>query len=213
MIDLCESFLSIQGESTHAGRPCYFLRLAGCNLKCKWCDAKYAVCAAGKYFPVEELADMAAESGADLVEITGGEPLLQPETPELVTALQRRGLTVMMETNGSCPIADLPEGLIKIIDCKPPSSGMAEYNDYSNYKLMTALDELKFPIADRNDFDFMCEVIRREHPELYAGALLCSPVYPLAPAQLAEWMLEARLPKMRMQLQMHKVIWGKDTRL
>ena len=156
---------------------------------------------------------MAAASGADLVEITGGEPLLQEETPELVKALQSRGLTVMMETNGSCSIAGLPDDLIKIIDCKPPSSGMADCNDYSNYKLMTKHDELKFPVANREDFDFMCSVISREHPEKYAGALLCSPVYPLAPATLAEWLLTAKLPGVRMQLQMHKVIWGMDTRL
>ena len=213
MIELCESFLSIQGESTHAGRLCYFLRLTGCNLTCTWCDAKYALESSGNLFTVDELADKAAASGVDLVEITGGEPLLQKDTPALAEALQKRGMTVMVETNGSVSIAPLPSGVIRIVDCKPPSSGMAEYNDFSNYPLMTGIDELKFPIADRDDFDYMCRVIAAEHPEHYAGTLLCSPVSPLEPAQLAEWLLEAKIPKLRMQLQMHKVIWGKDTKL
>ena len=208
-----ETFASIQGESTRAGIPCFFIRLAGCNLNCSWCDAGYAIRHSGDFIEPGEAVRRAEASGVKLAEITGGEPLLQSDTPLLASALLERGFTVLVETNGSLPIDILPPGAIRIVDCKPPSSGMADFNDFRNFKLMNRRDELKFPIASREDFDYMRRVIAEEHPERYAGTLLCSPVAPLAPVRLAEWLLSAPAPEVRIQLQMHKIIWGENTRM
>ena len=145
MLPLVESFVSIQGESTQAGRKCFFIRLAGCNLNCRYCDTRYAM-TGGEEKSVAELADAAAASGVRLVEITGGEPLIHAETPELARELQRRGLEVMIETNGSLPIGTLPEGVRRIVDCKLPDSGMCEHNLFDNYRVLTQLDEVKFVI-------------------------------------------------------------------
>ena len=213
MLEISETFLSIQGESTHAGKPCFFIRLSGCNLRCSWCDARYALPPSGEFIEIREAVRRAEASKVKLAEITGGEPLLQSDTPLLAAELMARGFTVLVETNGTLPIDILPPGVIRIVDCKPPSSGMAGANDFGNFKLMNRRDELKFPIASREDFDCMCRIIRREHPERYAGAILCSPVAPLSPAQLADWLLAEKPPEVRMQLQMHKVIWGENTRL
>lgn len=206
---LVESFTSLQGESTHAGRICCFLRLAGCNLDCNYCDTTYArAFDSGRPATVEELVELAGKSGVKLVEITGGEPLADPETPELCRRLLDAGFEVLMETNGSLSVAPLPREVRKILDCKLPGSGMAEHNDYGNYPLLAPHDEVKFVISDRSDFDFMRQVIETHHLTARTVNLLASPVWGRVNfEELAEWILSTRTP-VRMQLQMHKLIWG-----
>mgnify|MGYP005890398431 FL=1 len=206
---LVEAFASIQGESTHAGRPCFFLRLAGCNLRCSYCDTGYAQSPeAGRAAEVPELVELVRASGLKLVEITGGEPLLTPETPALCRALLDAGFEVLIETNGSLSIAPLPREACRILDCKLPGSGMAEANDYGNYALLTPRDEVKFVVSSREDFEFGCGVIRRYDLAAKTLNLLFSPVWGRVDfADLAAWVTESRLP-IRMQLQMHKLIWG-----
>lgn len=206
-----ETFLSIQGESTHAGRLCFFIRLAGCNLQCRYCDTQYSASLTdGKAEPLDLLVVKAVSSDVDLVEITGGEPLTQPETPQLCEKLLNAGMTVLVETNGSLPVWELPDGVIRILDCKTPSSGESGSNLYKNYDYLTPADEIKFVIADRADYDFSCKIIREYDLSSKTPNLLLSPVWSMiAPQQLAEWMI-ADLPPARLQLQMHKLIWGPD---
>jgi len=208
-VRLVESFTSLQGESTHAGRICFFLRLAGCNLDCNYCDTRYArEPEAGKPATVEELVSLAEESGAGLVEITGGEPLSDPETPELCRRLLDAGFEVLLETNGSLSIAKIPYEVRKILDCKLPGSGMAEHNDFSNYQLLAPHDEVKFVISSRADFDYALDVIRRYDLSARTQNLLASPVWGrVSFEELAQWVVDSRAP-IRMQLQMHKLIWG-----
>ena len=206
-----ETFLSIQGESTHAGRLCFFIRLAGCNLQCRYCDTQYSASLTdGKAEPLDLLVVKAVSSDVDLVEITGGEPLTQPETIPLCEKLLDAGMTVLIETNGSMPVWELPEGVIRILDCKTPSSGESGSNLYKNYDFLTPADEIKFVIADREDYDFSCKIIREYDLSSKTPNLLFSPVWDrIAPRQLAEWMIADR-PPARLQLQMHKLIWGPD---
>jgi len=208
-VRLVESFTSLQGESTHAGRICFFLRLAGCNLDCNYCDTRYArEPEAGKPATEEELVSLAEESGAGLVEITGGEPLSDPETPELCRRLLDAGFEVLLETNGSLSIAKIPYEVRKILDCKLPGSGMAEHNDFSNYQLLAPHDEVKFVISSRADFDYALDVIRRYDLSARTQNLLASPVWGrVSFEELAQWVVDSRAP-IRMQLQMHKLIWG-----
>ncbi len=206
-----ETFLSIQGESTHAGRLCFFIRLAGCNLQCRYCDTQYSASLTdGKAELLDLLVVKAVSSDVDLVEITGGEPLTQPETIPLCEKLLDAGMTVLIETNGSMPVWELPEGVIRILDCKTPSSGESGSNLYKNYDFLTPADEIKFVIADREDYDFSCKIIREYDLSSKTPNLLFSPVWDrIAPRQLAEWMIADR-PPARLQLQMHKLIWGPD---
>ena len=206
-----ETFLSVQGESTHAGRLCFFIRLAGCNLQCRYCDTQYSASLTdGKPEPLDLLVVKAVSSDVDLVEITGGEPLTQPETIPLCEKLLDAGMTVLIETNGSMPVWELPEGVIRILDCKTPSSGEAGSNLYKNYDFLTPADEIKFVIADREDYDFSCKIIREYDLSSKTQNLLFSPVWGrIAPRELAEWMIADR-PPARLQLQMHKIIWGPD---
>ena len=206
-----ETFLSVQGESTHAGRLCFFIRLAGCNLQCRYCDTQYSASLTdGKAEPLDLLVVKAVSSDVDLVEITGGEPLTQPETIPLCEKLLDAGMTVLIETNGSMPVWELTEGVIRILDCKTPSSGESGSNLYKNYDFLTPADEIKFVIADREDYDFSCKIIREYDLSSKTQNLLFSPVWGrIAPRQLAEWMIADR-PPARLQLQMHKLIWGPD---
>jgi len=197
----------LQGESTQAGRRCFFIRLEGCNLNCSYCDTEYAR-SGGVEKSVSELVELAVASKVPLVEITGGEPLLEKELPELCSRLMDRGLEVMIETNGSMDVSVIPEGVRRIIDCKLPGSGMDKFNMYGNFSGLTALDEVKFVVSSKEDFDFALEVISRCGLEESPAALLASPVWGrVSFEELAGWVIESG-SRLRMQLQMHKLIWG-----
>ena len=204
-----ETFASIQGESTHAGRKCFFIRLAGCNLRCSYCDTLYAASPeSGKDISVDGLVKIAAASRLSLVEITGGEPLAQSETPELCKALLDAGFEVLLETNGSLPIGNIPVAVRKILDCKLPGSGMSEHNLYANYALLQKHDEVKFVVSDRRDFDFACETVEKYALPERTANLIVSPVWGRVSFEdLAAWVIDCRIP-LRMQLQLHKIIWG-----
>ncbi len=206
-----EIFYSIQGESTHAGRPCVFVRLTGCNLRCKWCDTEYAFYE-GKRRSVAEVADTLLAYRCDLIEVTGGEPLLQEGVYPLTALLLDAGKAVMIETSGAVDVGSLDSRVIKIMDLKCPGSGECERNLWSNLDHLTAHDEIKFVVANRTDYEWSRDTIIARGLAGRVNALLLSPVFgKLEPAVLAAWILEDRIPA-RMQLQMHKQIWPTITR-
>lgn len=210
-LQINEIFYSVQGESTHAGRPCVFVRLTGCNLCCKWCDTQYAFYE-GRRMTLNEILDAVRAYRCDLVEVTGGEPLLQDAVHALMEAMLARGVTVMLETSGASDVSRVNPRVIKIMDLKCPQSGELERNLWSNLKHLTRNDEVKFVIAGRDDYEWTRGVIAEHTLAARVGAILLSPAFGLIePRLLAEWMLEDRLPA-RMQLQMHKHIWPPDTR-
>ena len=206
---VCETFTSIQGESSHAGKKCFFIRLSGCNLDCSYCDTAYARSpGSGTGRTVAELLEEAKRAAVPLVEITGGEPLCSPETPALCRALLDAGFEVLLETNGSLPLDTIPAEVRKIVDCKLPGSGMSDRNRAANYALLTSHDEVKFVISDRRDFDYACAVIEKYRLTERMPCLIASPVWGRVDfAELAAWVMASPLP-WRMQLQMHKIIWG-----
>ena len=220
MIDLAqkllvaETFCSIQGESTHAGRPCFFIRLAGCNLKCSYCDTVYArETAAGSERTLEQIIQEAAQSGINLVEITGGEPACQPGSVDLTAALLERNFEVLMETNGSVKLDKFPKQLKRIIDVKLPSSGMAQYNETANYDILHAGDELKFVTGSYEDFVWALDWIRQWDLDGKNVPLIFSAVFgALELPDLVQWVLDAGLKNGRFQLQMHKFIWDPAAR-
>lgn len=204
---IVECFSSLQGESTQAGRRCFFIRLEGCNLNCSYCDTAYAR-EGGVEKSLDELVDLAVEAGIPLVEITGGEPLLDAEVPLLCSKLQEAGFEVMIETNGSCDVSVLPPKVRRIIDCKLPDSGMDKYNLRSNFIGLTSYDEVKFVVSSRKDFDYALNFIEECKLESSEAALLVSPVWgKVSFEELADWVISAK-SRLRMQLQMHKLIWG-----
>ena len=209
---ISEIFRSIQGESTYAGLPCTFIRTAGCSLGCRYCDTKYAWdrCS-GKEYSLDEILCTVQNLGPGLVEVTGGEPLEQEETPDLCRRLLERQSTVLIETSGVYPINILPKNVIVILDIKTPSSGIEKRNFWDNLKIISSKDELKFVIATRADFEWATEICRRF--TLYGKCpVLFSPVLSTTePKILAQWILEEKIP-VRMQLQLHKIIWPPDTR-
>ena len=197
----------MQGESTHAGKVCFFIRLAGCNLRCNYCDTTYAW-TGGEMRSVDELVSLALDANCDTVEITGGEPLMQLETPILAEKLLDAGKTVLIETSGSLDFSVISNRCCRIVDCKLPGSGMAEKNCYAAYEHLTGRDEVKFVVSGREDFDFALDIIRKYDLPGKTGNLLFSPVWDrVDPAQLAQWVVDCNLP-VRMQIQMHKVLWG-----
>jgi 7-carboxy-7-deazaguanine synthase len=211
MLTINEIFHSIQGESTYAGEPCVFVRLTACDLRCRWCDTPYAFYE-GRKMPVEDVIRAVDEYGCPMVEVTGGEPLLQPEVHELMSRLIASGKTVLVETGGHRSIAGVPAGVIRVMDIKCPGSGEADNMDWSNLARLTPRDQVKFVIADRADYEYAREVQNRERLAERCEAVLFSPVHgELDPRTLAEWVLEDRLP-VRVQLQIHKYIWDAQTR-
>jgi 7-carboxy-7-deazaguanine synthase len=206
-----EIFVSIQGESTWAGRPCVFVRLTGCNLRCSWCDTAYAFYE-GKQMAVADIAERVAHYGCDLVEVTGGEPLLQKGIYALFDSLLAQGRTVMVETSGERDVGRLDPRVVKIMDLKCPGSGECDRNRWSNLEWLTRRDEVKFVIGDRCDYEWARDVTREQNLSSRVNAVLMSPVFgQLEASQLAAWILEDRLP-VRMQLQMHKQIWSPTAR-
>jgi 7-carboxy-7-deazaguanine synthase len=217
---ITEIFKSIQGEGTRAGLPCIFVRLTGCNLRCTWCDTAYAFYGGTKVSldevleKVHELAGSEAGRRVSLVEITGGEPLLQPETPALAEKLLVAGYTVMIETSGERFIGALPREVIKIVDVKCPDSGEADTFDLANLRAVGANDEIKFVIASRRDYDFAREFMAKHRLAERVRQVLFSPVFPdpagkwtgLEARELTEWILADGLP-VRLGLQLHKFIW------
>lgn len=220
---ITEIFKSIQGESSYAGLPCIFVRLTGCNLRCKWCDTAYAFHGGTKYGldevlkRVDEFSGDQEENGGRnvrLVEITGGEPLLQPETPELARRLLDLGYTVLIETSGERDISDLPREVVKIVDVKCPDSGESGKFNLANLEALEQKDEVKFVIAGRRDYDFAREFMAEHGLRDRVGEILFSPVFadpsgawPAMDARLlAEWILAENLP-VRLGLQLHKFVW------
>jgi 7-carboxy-7-deazaguanine synthase len=209
-LQVCETFVSLMGESSFAGLPGFFIRLSGCNLRCRYCDTTYAY-TGGTERTQESLAAEAEATGLKLVLVTGGEPLVQEEGPQLLSLLADRGVTVLVETNGSRPLAGVDSRVHRIMDLKCPSSGMAPHNYFKNLEDLTAADELKFVVADRRDFDWALETMAA-HGSWKRHQVLVSPVFGvLPPAELAAWILDAKLP-LRLNLQLHKYIWAPDAR-
>lgn len=206
-----EIFYSIQGESLFSGLPCIFVRLTGCNLRCSYCDTRYAY-AEGSETSVNEIFDRIAAFGCSLVEITGGEPLLQPNTPALIQSLLDAGYQVLLETNGSFDISRVDERCVRIVDVKCPSSGESHSNDAGNLKRLNTVDQLKMVIGDRTDYEYAKETIKQVPPGFPRNRILFSPVSGvLPPVDLANWILADRL-EVRLHLQLHKVIWPGETR-
>ena len=206
MLTVNEIFYSIQGESTRAGEPCVFVRLTACDLRCSWCDTPYAFYE-GRKMAVDDVVAAVQQYGCPLVEITGGEPLLQEDVYPLMARLVAHGRTVMLETGGHRPIARVPPEVVKIVDVKCPGSGEAARNDWNNLDRLAAHDEVKFVIRDRRDY-----VVARHDLSRRAAAVLFSPVHGvLDPKTLSEWMLADGVPA-RLQLQLHKYIWSPETR-
>jgi len=206
-----EIFHSIQGESTYAGRPCVFVRLTACDLRCSWCDTPYAF-HEGRKMSVDEVLAAVDRHGCPLVEITGGEPLLQEDVYPLMEQLLARGLTVMIETGGHRSISRVPADVLKIVDVKCPGSGEAHRNHWENLAAVGSRDEVKFVIKDREDYEYARDVVARYGLAGKAGAILFSPVHGVLDARvLSEWVLSDRLP-VRLQLQLHKFIWSPETR-
>lgn len=211
MLTINEIFHSIQGESTHAGRPCVFVRLTACDLRCSWCDTPYAF-HEGRKLSVEDVADQVQAYGCGLVEITGGEPLLQRDVYPLMQILLQHGHEVLLETGGHLSVAAVPEPVVRVIDVKCPGSGEAEKNHWPNMDALRPRDEVKFVIRDRADYDYARDVVARHDLVSRVVAVLFSPVHGvLAPSELAAWILADKLP-VRLQLQAHKYIWGADVR-
>lgn len=211
MLTVNEIFHSIQGESTHAGRPCVFVRLTACDLRCTWCDTAYAF-TEGRKMSVDAIVERVREYNCDVVEITGGEPLLQKEVYPLMDRLLHDGRTVMIETGGHLNADEVPAGVIRVMDVKCPGSGEADKMHWPNLQRLRSSDEIKFVIKDRADYDYARDVVAKHDLSARCAAVLFSPVHGvLDPKQLAEWMLADRLA-VRLQLQAHKYIWSPDTR-
>ena len=209
-LQVCETFSSIQGESTFAGRPCFFIRLSGCNLRCRYCDTRYAY-RNGKKRSIPSLMSEFAESGLSLVEVTGGEPLLQAGVYELLAALARKA-TVLLETNGTLPVLKVPRQVVAIIDVKCPGSGFADENCWQNMRRLRAHDEVKFVICGRTDYDWARKVMEKYRLAGHCRAVNFSPAAgSLKPQTLASWIIHDCLP-VRLNCQLHRKIWPKATR-
>lgn len=211
MLTVNEIFHSIQGESTFTGEPCVFVRLTACDLRCSWCDTPYAF-HEGQKMSIDEVMAIVDQFGTQLVEVTGGEPLLQSDVYPLMDRLLVSGKTVLLETGGHRSIEKVPERVIRIVDVKCPGSGEAEKMDWGNLGRLTTSDQVKFVIKDRTDYEYARDIVSRERLSTRVAAILFSPVHGmLEPRILAEWMLADRVAA-RLQLQAHKYIWSPDTR-
>jgi len=204
-VNIAEIFTSIQGESTFCGFPCTFIRVAGCNLRCSYCDTPYAF-EGGEELKVGEILGKVRNAGIPLVEITGGEPLLQEECYMLITHLLGEGYTVLLETNGSLSLKKVDRRVVKITDIKCPGSGMSAHMDFSNIEWLNKKDEVKFVVSNRGDFDWAGDIIDR-YGLLEKCTVLMSPeLSKLEPREIAGWIMEGKR-QLRLQLQLHKIIW------
>jgi 7-carboxy-7-deazaguanine synthase len=224
-MQITEIFKSIQGESTHVGLPCVFVRLTGCNLRCSWCDSEYTF-TGGTRMAIEEVIDRVEQlSSSGLVEITGGEPMLQEK--EVIPLMQRLlddGYTVLLETSGERPLDRVPKGVIKVVDVKCPNSGEPDTFNPENLEALDSADEVKFVLSDHVDYEFARDFVIRHNLASRVNAVLFSPAFSKAatgsrdtghclldPRELAEWMLADQVPA-RLSLQMHKFIWDPATK-
>lgn len=208
MLKVNEIYASIQGESSYTGLPCVFIRLAGCNLRCSWCDTSYAFYE-GSDLTLENIMGQVKKFSLPLVEITGGEPLMQEDVYPLMNALLDKGYQVMLETGGAISINKVPEKVIKIIDIKCPGSGEEKKNHLENLKLLAPHDEVKFVLIDRADYEWSRDLLQKCNLPSSVQVLF-SPVYDkLELKDLSEWILSDRLP-VRLQTQLHKIIWSKN---
>ena len=211
MLTINEIFYSIQGESTYAGRPCVFVRLTGCDLRCSWCDTEYAFHEGRKQSLEEVLAEVVGVN-CPLVEVTGGEPLLQEDVYLLMRSLLERGRTVLLETGGHRSTARVPAAVVTILDVKCPGSGEAHRTDWANLERLRPHDEVKFVVTNREDYEFSRDVITKYRLEKGAAAVHLSPAHGVMDLRLlSEWLLADRLPA-RIQVQLHKYIWSPATR-
>ena len=212
MLRVTEIFRSIQGESTHAGRPCTFVRLTGCPMRCTWCDSEYTF-SGGDHVSIDEVMKQVCDFGCQLVEVTGGEPLAQREAFDLIRRLCDDGYEVLVETGGYVSTEDLDHRAKVILDVKCPASGESERNHWPNLRrLRPDVDEVKFVVADRADWEFARKVVADYDLENITRSILISPAWnQIDLPELANWIVESGL-KARMQLQLHKYIWGPDTR-
>jgi 7-carboxy-7-deazaguanine synthase len=212
MLRVNEIFYSIQGESTFAGFPCIFIRMTGCNLRCTYCDTTYAY-EKGDDIPLDSILTTVKKFDCSLIEVTGGEPLIQDETPDLISALIKNGYTVLLETNGSQDISPVDTRCTRIVDIKCPSSGMDNKNYWKNLDYITPNDQLKFVIAHRQDYLFAKKVLDAAAIKRRKKLLInFSPVFnEIDLKDLAGWILADNLP-VRLQIQLHKYIWGEHTK-
>lgn len=209
LLDVHEVFFSLQGEGTQAGEPCAFIRLARCNLRCRWCDTTQAY-ASGEKMTVEEAVERLGRYPTRLASVTGGEPLWQPAAFDLIEALAEEGYTVVVETNGSVDISPVDPRAVVVLDIKCPGSGCTEHMLWENLKALRPHHEVKFVIADERDFAWAAEQVSLHGLEERARVLF-SPVWgELSPETLADWILKAGLP-VRLNVQLHKYLWGPDT--
>jgi 7-carboxy-7-deazaguanine synthase len=206
-----EIFKSIQGESTFAGLPCVFIRLTGCNLRCHWCDTAYAF-QGGQTMSAEEILARVRQLGCSLVEITGGEPLLQAEVPALAEQLLAERHRVLVETSGERFVGELPRAVVKIVDVKCPGSGESGKFRLENLEALERKDQLRFVILDENDYRYAREFLARHNVRGRVDEVIFAPVFgQLPPRTLAEWILRDGL-EVRLGLQLHKFIWDPETR-
>ena len=208
---VCEIFTSLQGESSYAGLPCTFIRVSGCNLRCVYCDTQYSY-EEGSEMSIDEIRGRVRSAGVRLVEITGGEPLLQKDTPLLVRGLLDEGRTVLIETNGSVSIEDIDRRAVVILDVKTPGSGMGGKTDLANFDLIKPTDEIKFVICGREDYEWAKEILSRYGLTEKARILFSAAIGMLAPSDLARWIIDDRLD-VRLNVQIHKFIFGPDERM
>lgn len=206
-----EIFYSIQGESLHSGRPCTFIRLTGCNLRCSYCDTRYAY-EEGEQMEIGKILERIASYRCPLVEVTGGEPLFQDDTPILIQRLLEKGYDVMMETNGSFNISRVDKRCMKIVDIKCPSSDQSDNNDLENLRRLDFKDQVKFVIGNREDYEYANNILKLIDADFPVDRILFSPVTgKMAPADLARWILDDNL-NVRLHLQLHKIVWPDNVR-
>ena len=205
-----EIYRSLQGESTFAGLPCVFIRLTACHLRCVYCDTAHAF-SEGKPLTLDEVFDRTMELGDDLVELTGGEPLLQPEVHPLMTRLADAGKTILIETGGGVDTSAVDPRVRIILDIKTPGSGEAAANVWSNLDRLRPIDEVKVVICDRNDFDWAARIVREHRLTERSPVLFSAAFGSVSPTDLAAWILESHLP-VRLQLQQHKILWDPAAR-
>lgn len=205
---MSEVYASIQGESTHVGKPCVFVRLTGCNLRCSWCDSEFTF-TGGAMRRLDDIVEEATAFGIHTIEVTGGEPLVQRNAPELMRRLLDRGHEVLLETSGSVTIANVPDGVHIIMDLKAPDSGEVEANMWENLSHLDQADEVKIVIASRADYEWARDTVRERSIDQICPVMFSPAWGEIVLADLAAWIVEDRL-NVRMQVQLHKVVWGAD---